>query len=68
VNVDPFLRMLESSELMASRLRTAVIVADDEAAARKTRLLAITSIALWMAAIVFGRLLPYTYHRLLADE
>ena len=53
--------------LLIPRLRTAVLV-DDEATSRQTRLLAITSITLWAAAIVFGRLLPYTYHRLLADE
>jgi len=62
------LLIIAAALLLVPRLRTAVLVADDESASRKTRLLAITSIALWMAAIVFGRLLPYTYHRLLADE
>ena len=36
-------------------------------ASRKTALLAITSIVLWLPAITAGRLLPYTYHRLLFD-
>jgi hypothetical protein len=36
--------------------------------ARKTALLAITSVVLWAAAITVGRLLPYTYHRLLVDD
>lgn len=36
--------------------------------ARKTRLVALTSMLLWAAAITVGRLLPYTYHRLLALE
>jgi hypothetical protein len=38
------------------------------APSRKTALVAITSVLLWTAAIVVGRLLPYTYHRLLAIE
>jgi hypothetical protein len=36
--------------------------------ARQTRRLAITSVVLWTAAITVGRLLEYTYHRLLAIE
>jgi hypothetical protein len=31
-------------------------------------LIAITSVVLWAAAITVGRLLPYTYHRLLVVE
>jgi hypothetical protein len=52
------------------RLRTVVATSDDFSAARvsrKTALLAITSVLLWAAAITTGRLLPYTYHRLLVE-
>jgi len=35
---------------------------------RKIALLAITSVVLWAAAITVGRLLPYTYYRLLVVE
>jgi len=63
------LAIIGSALSLIPGLRRAVLRAGDgrEAASRKTRLLAITSILLWAAAIVVGRLLPYTYHRLLVD-
>jgi hypothetical protein len=52
------------------RLRRIVVTSDDFGGPvlRRTALLAITSVVLWAAAITFGRLLPYTYHRLLVVE
>jgi hypothetical protein len=55
---------------LVRRLRRIVVTSDDfgGGVARKIALLAITSVVLWAAAITFGRLLPYTYHRLLVEE
>jgi hypothetical protein len=50
------------------RIRMVVVITDNfgvRRVARKTTLLAVTSVVLWAGAIVVGRLLPYTYHRLL---
>ena len=59
-----------TSLVIALRLRRIVLTSNHFGAevARKTRLLAITSVALWAAAITVGRLLPYTYDRLLVFE
>ena len=59
--------------VVVSGVVTGVVTGDDAGGlggtvARKTMILAITSVVLWAAAITVGRLLPYTYHRLLVVE
>jgi hypothetical protein len=64
------LAVIAAAVTLVPRLRHVVVTSDDVegAASRKTALLAITSVVLWAAAITIGRLLPYTYHRLLIVE
>jgi hypothetical protein len=64
------LAIIAAALALVPRLRHVVAAGDggDERISRKTALLAITSVVLWAAAITFGRLLPYTYHRLFAVE
>ena len=64
------LAIVGTAMTLIPRLRRIVVTSDDFGGPvlRKTMLLAITSVVLWAAAITFGRLLPYTYHRLLVDE
>ena len=55
---------------LVPRVRWIVVTSDDVGGevSRKIALLAIRSVVLWVAALTVGRLLPYTYHRLLAEE
>jgi hypothetical protein len=65
------LAIIAASLALIPRLRHIVVTgdgADEGRVSRKTALLAITSVVLWAAAITVGRLLPYTYHRLLVVE
>ena len=64
------LEIVGSAVALIPRPRHIVVTSDDFGGlvSRKTALLAITSVVLWAAVITVGRLLPYTYHRLLAEE
>ena len=64
------LAIITGAPALVPRLRHVVAAGGgaDERPSRKTALLAITSVVLWAAAIIFGRLLPYTYHRLLVFD
>jgi len=65
------LGIIGAAVTLVPRLRSAVATGEPSAGApiaRNTVLLAITSILIWAAAITVGRLLPYTYHRLLVDD
>jgi hypothetical protein len=65
------LAIIGAALALIPRLRQVVDAGTDEGPSRVSRkrvLLAITSVVLWAAAITVGRLLPYTYHRLLVIE
>jgi hypothetical protein len=64
------LAIIGGAVTLIPRLRRIVVTSDDfgGGVSRKIALLAITSVVLWAAAITVGRLLPYTYHRLLVVE
>jgi hypothetical protein len=65
------LGIIGAAVTLVPRLRATVAAGEpfpDAPIARNTALLAITSVLLWAAAITVGRLLPYTYHRLLVDD